>query len=143
VKEAAMRKTLKMMGFAAGLVAGTALMAAAQNATVYPGLGGGAVDTGVGPGGTTDSANGAEPENRGTKARQATTEPINRLGAYGTSLVPGGNGVLGTGDVAVGNWAGTNPGVNRNLSGYTYGSPSAFGSPSVARGAGPPPGVSR
>jgi hypothetical protein len=138
-----MWKALTVMGFAAGLLAGTALMAAAQMTPGYSGPGGSAADSGLGPGGATDSANGAEPDMRGDKAPRATTEPANRLGAYGTSLVPGGNGVLGAGDVAVGNWAGTNPGVNRNLSGYTYGAPNAFGSPSVARGAGPPPGVSR
>jgi hypothetical protein len=138
-----MRKTLTVTVFAAGLLAGTALMAAAQMTPTYPGLGGGAVDSGVGPGGAPESANGAEPEKRDANPPQATTEPTNQLGAYGTSLVPGGNGALGAGDVAVGNWAGTSPAVNRNLSGYTYGAPGAFGSPSVARGAGPPPGVSR
>jgi hypothetical protein len=138
-----MRKTLTITGFAAGLLTGTALIAAAQMTPGYPGLGGGAVDSGVGPGGATDGANGAEPGQRGAKARQTRIEPTNQLGPYGTSLVPGGNGVVGAGDVAVGNWAGTDPGVNRNLSGYIYGAPNAFGSPSVARGAGPPPGVSR
>jgi hypothetical protein len=39
------------MGFAAGLVAATALMAAAQMTPGYPGLGGSAVDSGVGSGG--------------------------------------------------------------------------------------------
>ena len=141
--EAAIQKTLTVILLAAGLVAGTAVTAAAQMTTGYPGLGGSTVDSGAGSGGPPDSANGAEPEKHGTKARQPTTEPSNRLGPGGASLVPGGNGVLGAGDVPVGNWAGTNPGVNRNLGGYTYGSPNAFGSPSVARGAGPPPGVSR
>ena len=138
-----MWKTLTVTGFAVGLLAGTALIAAAQTTPRYPGLGGNAADSGGGPGGATDSANATEPGQRGAKARKARTEPLNQLGPYGTSLVPGGNGALGAGDVAVGNWAGTNPGVNRNLGGYTYGSPNAFGSPSVARGAGPPPGVSR
>jgi hypothetical protein len=131
------------MGFAARLLAGTALMAAAQMTTTYPDLGGGTAASGIGPGDATDFANGAEPESRGTRARQTRTEPTNQLGPYGTSLVPGGNGVLGAEDVALGDWAGTNPGVNRNLSGYTSGAPNTFGSPSVARGAGPPPGVSR
>ena len=138
-----MWRTLTVTGFAAGLLAGTTLMAAAQMTPGYPGLAGSAADSGAGPGGAADTANGAEPEQRDSKARQPTTEPVNRLGAYGTPLLPGGNGVLGAGDAAVGNWAGTNPGVNRNLSGYTYGSPNAFGSPSVVPGAGPPPGVSR
>ena len=143
MKDAEVWKALTVILLAAGLVAGTALTAAAQMTTGYPGLGGSGADSGAGSGGSPDSANGAEPEKHGTKARQPTTEPANRLGPGGTSLVPGGNGVLGAGDVPVGNWAGTNPGVNRNLSGYTYVSPNAFGSPSVARGAGPPPGVSR
>ena len=134
-----MWRTMTVTGFAAGMLAGTALMAAAQMTPGYPGLAGGAADSGA----AADTANGAEPEQRDSKTRQVAPESVNRLGAYGTPLVPGGNGVLGAGDVAVGNWAGTNPGVNRNLSGYTYGSPNAFGSPSVAPGAGPPPGVSR
>jgi hypothetical protein len=142
VKEAARWKALTIV-LLAGLLAGTALTAAAQMTTGYPGLGGSAADSGAGSGGPPDSANGAEPEKHGTTARQPTPEPANRLGPGGASLVPGGNGVLGTGDVPVGNWAGTNPGVNRNLSGYTYGPPNAFGSPSVTRGPGPPPGVSR
>jgi len=137
VKDAEVWKALTVILLAAGLVAGTAPMAAAQMTT------GSGADSGAGSGGLSDSANGAEPEKHGTKARQPTTEPSNRLGPGGASLVPGGNGVLGAGDVPVGNWAGTSPGVNRNLGGYTYGSPNAFGSPSVARGAGPPPGVSR
>lgn len=143
MKDAEVWKALTVILLAAGLVAGTAPTAAAQMTTGYPGLGGSGADSGAGSGGSPDSANGAEPEKHGTKARQPTTEPSNRLGPGGASLVPGGNGVLGTGDVPVGNWAGTSPGVNRNLGGYTYGSPNAFGSPSVARGAGPPPGVSR
>jgi hypothetical protein len=137
-----MWKTLTVTGFAAGLLAGTVLIAAAQM-TTYPDLGGGTAAGGAGPGDAADSTSAAEPEQRDSKTGHVTPEPVNRLGAYGTPLVPGGNGVLGAGDVAVGNWAGTNPGVNRNLSGYTYGAASAFGSPSVARGAGPPPGVSR
>ena len=143
MKEAATGKTLTVGLLAAGLVAGMATTAAAQMTTGYPGLGGSAADSGAGSGGPPDSANSAEPEKHGTRARQPTTEPSNRLGPGGASLVPGGNGVLGTGDVSVGNWAGTSPGVNRILGGYTYGSPNAFGSPSVAPGAGPPPGVSR
>ena len=143
MKEAATGKTLTVGLLAAGLVAGMATTAAAQMTTGYRGLGGSAADSGAGSGGPPDSANDAEPEEHGTKARQPTTEPANRLGPSGASLVPGGNGVLGAGDVPVGNWAGTSPGVNRNLGGYTYGPPNAFGSTSVARGAGPPPGVSR
>jgi hypothetical protein len=95
-----MPKTLRVMGFAAGLLAGTTLMVAAQM--------------------------------------------TNRLGPGGAALVPGGNGVLGAGDVAVGNWAaGTNPGVNRNLSGYTLRGFQRLRQLLVARGARPPPGVSR
>jgi hypothetical protein len=98
------------MGFAARLLAGTALMAAAQMTTTYPDLGGGTAASGIGPGDATDFANGAEPESRGTRARQTRTEPTNQLGPYGTSLVPGGNGVLGAGDVALGDWGRHHPG---------------------------------
>jgi hypothetical protein len=137
-----MWKALMVTGFAAGLLAGTTLTAAAQMTTTYPDLGGGAAAGRIGPGGAADST-GAELEERDRKARQTTTEPLNQLGPGGTSLVPGGNGVLGAGDVAVGSWVGTSPAVNRNLRGYTYAPPNTFGSPSVAPGRGPPPGVSR
>jgi hypothetical protein len=139
-----MRSTLTIILLAVGLVAGTALTAAAQMTTGYPGLGGSTADSSVGSGGSPDSQIGAEPEKHRTKAGQPTTEPADRLGPGGASLVPGGNGVLGAGDVPVGNWAGTSPGVNRNLSSsYTYAPPNTFGAPSVAPGRGPPPGVSR
>ena len=143
MKDAEVWKALTVILLAAGLVAGTAVTAAAQMTTGYPGLGGSAADSGAGSGSSPDSANGAEPENHGTRARQPTTEPANRLGAGGASLVPGGNGVLGAGDVAIGGWVGTSPAVNRNLRGYTYAPPNTVGSPSVAPGRGPPPGVSR
>ena len=131
------------MGFAAGFLTATTQMTAAQMATGYPSLGRNAADSGVGAGGPTDSANGAEREKRDSEARQTKLQPFNQLGPGGTALVPGGNGVLGAGDVAVGGWVGTSPAVNRNLRGYTYAPPNTFGSPSVAPGRGSPPGVSR
>jgi hypothetical protein len=98
-----MRSTLTVILLAAGLVADTALTAAAQMMTGYPGLGGSTADSGAVLGGSPDSQNGAEPEKHGTRSGQPTTEPANRLGPGGASLVPGGNGVLGAGDVPVGN----------------------------------------
>ena len=138
-----MWKTLTVTGFAAGLLAGAAVMAAAQMTTTYPYVGGGAAASGTGSGDASDASNGAEPEKRDSKTRQTKPEPLNQLGPGGTSLGPGGNGVLGAGDVAVGSWVGTSPAVNRNLRGYTYAPPNTFGSPSIAPGRGPPPGVSR
>jgi hypothetical protein len=104
-----MPKTLAIISLAGALLAGTALMAAAQLTTVDPGRDVSPTDSRLGPSGVTDSANGA----------------------------------LGAGNSGVGNSTGTSRGVNRNLNGYSSAPPNAVGSPSVAPGSGPPPGVSR
>jgi hypothetical protein len=138
-----MAKTFAVMGLATGLLAASALIASAQMTTVDPGLAGGAPNSQLGPSGDADSANGANDNARRSNRRNTITEPTNRLGPGGSQLLPGGNGALGAGDTTLGDWTGTNPSVNRNLGGYTYAPPNAFGSPSVAPGRGPPPGVSR
>lgn len=84
-----MRKVFGVIGFAAGLLAATALMALAQTTAVDAGTGGSAANSRLAPSGMTDTANGtgfpgspgANPSDRGYyKGPDALTEPANRLG---------------------------------------------------------------
>ena len=60
-----------------------------------------------------------------------------RLGPSTGSNAPGGNGALGAGDAAIGDWTGTNSGVNRRPSGgYPAYGPGYTGSPVAPGGNG-------